>query len=68
MIAAPKAYGSPEPFATVFQPLNSKPARLMFVLLGTTPAVPVVSTLDASLPVPPLALKESTEVPAGGWL
>ena len=67
MIGAPKAYGSPEPFATVFQPLNSKPARLMFVVLGTVPAVPDVINMDASLPVPPLALKESREVPAG-WV
>ena len=37
----------------------------MFVLLGTEPAVPVVKITEASLPVPPFALNESSEEPSG---
>ena len=65
VIGSPSAYESPEPFANVFQPLNSKPARNTFVLLGTAPAVLVVKITEASLPVPPFALNESSEEPSG---
>jgi hypothetical protein len=37
----------------------------MFVLLGITPAVPDVKIIEASLPVPPFALNESSEDPSG---
>ena len=65
VIAPPNAYGVPEPFADVFHPRNSKPVRVIDVLLGSVPPFVVEITLVGSDPVPLFALNKIAENPLG---
>ena len=55
----------PEPFAAAFHPVNTKPARVIEVLLGRVPPLAVEIYAGASEPIPLFALKVTRDVPAG---